>query len=251
MRVFWTLVRREVGAAFNSLTGYVVVAATLLLTGVDLVDLVDRLNSLPTTRPITEIFFSQDLAFWFAIILTTPAMTMRAFAAERSTGTYEALMTTPVTDWQVVLSKYFGSLIFFAISWAPMLGVLFVLRRVTHQPELMAFPSTAGSYAGLLLIGSLYLSMGCFTSSLTHNQMVAAVSSFCLGGGLWALSIRPGADEAAGGFWARSLDYVSITRHMGDFAHGVIEGRAVVFYVTATCVFLFLTHRVVESRRWT
>jgi ABC-2 type transport system permease protein len=78
--------------------------------------------------------------------------------------------------------------------------------------------------------------------------MVAAVASFSLGGGLWALSIRP--EDSSNGFWAGCLDYVSVTRHMSDFARGVIEGQAVLFYATMTCLFLFLTHRVVESRRW-
>ena len=250
MSVFRTLVRRELGTAFNSLTGYVVVAITLLLTGSGLVDLMNRLNNVATPQPITEIFFSQSLVFWYALILTTPVITMRTFAAERSNGTYEALVTTPVSDWQVVFAKFAGSLIFFAVAWLPFLMVLLVLRRVTHLPELLAVPSTVGSFTGLLLIGSLYIAIGCFTSSLTHNQIIAAVSSFCIGGGLWVMSVRPGLEDSPHDRWAQVLDYVSMSKHMQDFSHGIVDARAVVFYLTATAMFLFFTHRVIETRRW-
>ncbi|HTI68682.1 MAG TPA: ABC transporter permease [Candidatus Limnocylindria bacterium] len=250
MSVYRTLVRRELGAAFKSLTGYIVVAATLLLTGVGLVDLIDRINITATPRPITEIFFSQYLMFWYTLILTTPIITMRTFAAERSSGTYEALVTTPVTDWQLVLSKFVGALLFFVIAWLPFLAVLFVLRKVTHQPELMAMPSTVGAFTGLFLIGSLYTAIGCFASSITHNQIIAAVSSFCVGGGLWALTIRPGVEDAPHSFWIRFMDYISVTRHMQDFSQGFVDLRAVIFYVTMTALFLFFTHRVIETRRW-
>ena len=250
MNIYRTLVRRELGTAFNSMTGYIVVAVTLLLSGSGLVDLINLLNTTATPQPITEIFFSRSLVFWYALILTTPIITMRTFAAEKASGTYEALMTTPVSDWQIVIAKYMGSLIFFAIAWLPFLVVLFVLRKVTNQPEMLAPASTTGSFTGLMLIGSLYISIGCFTSSLTQNQIIAAVSSFCIGGGLWILSFRPGIEDAPQSHWAQILDYVSMSKHMQDFSHGVVDAKSVVFYLSATALFLFFTHRIVETRRW-
>jgi ABC-2 type transport system permease protein len=100
-------------------------------------DIVERLNSDRTPSPIPEIFFADGIVFWVTLILTTPVITMRTFAAEKALGTYEALMTTPVGEWQVVLAKFTGSLAFYLLSWAPLIGVLVVLRQVTHQPQLL------------------------------------------------------------------------------------------------------------------
>ena len=111
MHVFLALVRRELGSVFQSLTGYVVLAATLLLTGFSLLDLVTKLIDRPTDAPVTELFY-QSAYFWIILLVVSPVITMRTFAAEKSSGTYEALMTTPVGDWQVVLAKFTGALIF-------------------------------------------------------------------------------------------------------------------------------------------
>jgi ABC-2 type transport system permease protein len=109
MGVFLALVRRELGIAFNALTGYVVVAITLLLAGFGLTGLLDTLNSDRTDAPITEMFFGDGLVFWLIVIVITPVITMRSFAAERSSGTYETLMTAPVSDLLVVLAKFTGT----------------------------------------------------------------------------------------------------------------------------------------------
>ena len=132
MSVFLALVRRELGVAFNSLTGYVVVAATLLLTGFSLVDICTKLANMPDDKPITETFY-QSAYFWVILLVVSPVITMRTFAAEKSSGTYEALMTTPVGDTQVVLAKFTGALLFYGLTWLPLLAVLAVLRQVTGQ----------------------------------------------------------------------------------------------------------------------
>jgi ABC-type transport system involved in multi-copper enzyme maturation permease subunit len=122
MRVFMALVRRELAGAFNALTGWVVMAATALLTGISIVDMVTKLSDRPTDSPVTELFY-QSAYFWVILLVVSPVITMRTFAAEKSSGTYEALMTTPVGDWQVVLAKYTGSMLFFGLVWLPLLGV--------------------------------------------------------------------------------------------------------------------------------
>ena len=185
MGVFLTLVRRELGAAFNSLTGYVVVAITLLLAGFGLMDIVQRLNSDRTPSPIPEIFFADGIVFWLILILTTPVITMRTFAAEKALGTYEALMTTPVGEWQVVLAKFTGSLVFYLLSWAPLIGVLIVLRQVTQQPQLLDPWAMCGVLTGIACIGSTFLSIGVFASSLTRSQIIAAMTSLLIGIGMW------------------------------------------------------------------
>jgi ABC-2 type transport system permease protein len=249
MSAFLTLVRRELGASFNSLTGYVVIAVTLLLTGFSLVDICSKLVSLPDDRPVTETFY-QSAYFWVILLVVSPVITMRTFAAEKSSGTYEALMTTPVSDTQVVLAKFTGSLLFFAFTWLPLLAVLITLRQVSGQAEFMAPKVTAIAFLGVLLIGSLFMAMGCFASSLTRSQVIAAMMSFLLGVGIWVVSLRPSMENPTAGVWGRVFDHLSIVRHMEDFSRGVLDSRHLVFYLTSTALFVFLTQRVVESRRW-
>src|SRR5436305_15255425 len=116
MQAFRTLVRRELASHFLSLTGYVVIATVLLLLGFSSIDVRTNLNGTPVDSPLSEIFYA-TLYFWLILLLTTPVITMRTFALEKFTGTYETLMTTPVSDVEVVLAKFFGSLMFYAITW--------------------------------------------------------------------------------------------------------------------------------------
>ncbi|MBN9692043.1 MAG: ABC transporter permease [Verrucomicrobia bacterium] len=249
MRVFMALVRRELGSAFQSLVGWVVMAVTALLTGISLVDLVTKLMDRPTDSPVTELFY-QSAYFWVILLVVSPVITMRTFAAEKSSGTYEALMTTPVGDWQVVLAKFTGSLLFFGLTWLPLLAVLVVLRRVTGEAGLLDPGSTVGAFLGVMLIGCVYMSLGCFASALTRSQIIAAMVAFLLGIGLWVVSLRPLAGNPGEGKLGRALDHLSLLRHMDDFARGIIDSRHLTFYLTVTWLFLFLTQRVVESRRW-
>ena len=249
MSVFLTLVRRELGGTFKSLTGYVVIAVVLLLAGISLTDMITKLNGSVTEAPITQMFY-QSYFFWIILLPITPVITMRTFAAEKASGTYEALMTTPVGEWEVVLAKFAGSLLFYLFAWLPLLGVLFTLRQITQQPEYFEPRATAGAFLGLTLIGSLYLSMGCLASALTRSQIIAAVLSFLMGVALWVISLRPNAAAPGQGLIGRAFDHMSMMRHMDDFARGIIDSRHLVFYVTGTVLFLFLTTRVVEARRW-
>ena len=109
MQPFFTLVRRELGSHFMSLTGYVIMATVLVLMGFSFNDILTKLNGVPLESPITEVFYA-TIYFWLILLLTTPVITMRTFALEKFTGTFETLMTTPVSDLAVVLAKYFGSI---------------------------------------------------------------------------------------------------------------------------------------------
>jgi ABC-2 type transport system permease protein len=249
MRVFLALLRRELGTSFKSLTGYVVIAAVLLLNGFSLVDMITKFNGKGLDAPVTEVFY-QTAYFWVILLLSAPVITMRAFAAEKASGTYETLMTTPVGDWQVVLAKFAGTLVFFVFTWLPLLAVLFVLRQITGESALFEPRVVAVTLAGIGLVGALYMAMGCFASALTRSQIIAAMVSFLLGIGLWVLSLRTLLPDPAAGWAERLLATASIVRHMEDFARGVVDARHVVFLVSLTWLFLFLTHRVVQSRRW-
>src|SRR5476649_2710377 len=118
MRIFWTLTRRELAAFFFSATGYVIIAAVTLLIGLSFVVLMTNLGSDPSPMPVTEMFY-RTYFFWLIVLLATPVITMRLFALEKASGTFETLMTTPVSDLQVVLAKFTAAMIFFMLMWLP------------------------------------------------------------------------------------------------------------------------------------
>jgi ABC-2 type transport system permease protein len=148
------------------------------------------------------------------------------------------------------LAKFTGSLVFYLLSWTPLVGVLVVLRQVTQQPQLLDSWAMCGVMTGIACIGATFLSIGVFASSLTRSQIIAAMTSLLIGIGLWTLSLRFSQTDSTGDRLGRLLDHLSVTRHMQEFARGVVDGRALVFHLSTTLFFLFLTQRVIESRRW-
>jgi ABC-2 type transport system permease protein len=250
MQAFRTLVRRELGSHFLSLAGYVVITTVLLLLGFSFVDVLSKLNGTPMDSPVTELFY-YTLYFWLILMLTTPVITMRTFALEKFTGTYETLMTTPVSDIAVVLAKFFGSLIFYVITWVPLLAFMLILQRymTSTAPALDPY-SVATTFLGIILVGSLFISLGCFASALTRNQIIAAAISYAVGLTLFVLSLRSLVPLAAKGWEAELFKHIAMGEHMQDFARGVIELSSVTYYLSLTLFFLFLTWKVVESRRW-
>ncbi len=135
MRVFLTLLRRELAGFFLSITGYVIIAAVTLLVGLSFdVLMTNLLGADPQPMPITELFY-RTYIFWLIVLLITPVITMRLFALEKYSGTFETLMTTPVNDWQVVISKFTAAIIFYMVAWLPMLACLYVVRHFTNQRD--------------------------------------------------------------------------------------------------------------------
>src|SRR5262250_1547103 len=121
MQPYLTLTRRELGAYFLSLTGYIIIAAVTFLLGLSFVVLLVKLEQEPTPIPVTELFYVTQF-FWLILLLAAPVITMRLFAQEKFSGTFETLMTAPVTDLQVVLAKFSAGLVFYTLMWLPLLG---------------------------------------------------------------------------------------------------------------------------------
>ena len=249
MATYWALVRRELGAYFLAWTGYVVIAAVLFLLGASIVNLLIVLNTQPTDLPVTQVFYG-TYYFWLILLLAPPVITMRVFALEKYSGTFETLMTTPVGDAQVVLAKFTGAIVFYLIMWLPLLGCLFIVRRYSHDPTLLDLGSVASTYLGIMLLGGLYVAVGCFASALTRNQIIAAITSFAVGISLFYLSFISLAFAQETGWRAEFFAQVGMIEQMRDFASGVVDTRPVIYYLSLTVLFLFLTFKVVESRRW-
>ena len=248
LKVFLTLWRREFSATFGSPVGYIVIAAVLLLLGVSFVLIVDALRE-PSDIPLTELFYG-SLFFWVILLLSTPIITMRTFAQEKATGTYETLMTTPVSDGQVVLSKFIGALCFYILLWLPLLGCLFVVRRYAADASVLDWGAIASTFLGILSLGTLYVALGVFASALTRNQVIAAIVALALGVSLFLLSFAAPALAGDTRFSTSMLRNFSLVEQMWEFARGVVDLRHLVFHLSLAALFLFLTLKVVEARRW-
>jgi len=249
MKIYLTLLRRELAAFFFSATGYVIIAAVTFLIGLSFVVLINGLGNDSSPAPLTELFY-QTLFFWLILLLGAPVITMRLFALEKYSGTFETLMTTPVSDLQVVAAKFTAAMFFYMVMWLPMLACLFILRHFTNQSGLDA-GTVGGMFLGIFLIGGLFLALGCFASALTRSQMAAAMIAFVLGVSLFSFGfLAKAVPEGALQWGSQVIACFNLFDQMDDFARGVVDTRAVVLYTSLAFFFLFLTLRVIESRRW-
>jgi ABC-2 type transport system permease protein len=151
---------------------------------------------------------------------------------------------------QVVLAKFTGALLFYLMLWAPLFACVVVVRYYSNEPT--AFdPGTIGTtYLGIFLLGCLYMSLGVFASSVTRSQLVAAMVSFAVGITLFMLSFLSSALASQTGLEAQLVAHLGLMEHMRDFAQGIVDTRPVILYLSATAFFLFLSWKMVESRRW-
>ena len=165
------------------------------------------------TSPWSFAFFNNAI-FWFAFIPLIPLLTMRLYSEEFKLGTIETLMTAPINDWQVVLSKFAGAFLFFVVLWAPTTLYFLLFSRVTKEHAADALGAFGGSYLLLLLMGAFYLSLGCLASVLTRNQIVAAIMALVVRGGdvlHGAVRLHPGARRARASATSSRTSPASIT----------------------------------------
>ena len=249
MRKFWTLLKREVASYFYSPIAYIVLIFFLLVSGVDFYFQISFMNQRPVPYTVQEAFFN-SIFFWFAFVLIFPLITMRLFAEEFKLGTIEPLMTAPVRDGQVVLAKYFGALIFYLVLWLPTFLYFAIFQKVTGQAASASAGAYCGSYLMLLLIGMFYLSVGCFASVLTKNQIIAAIISFCAIILLFFLGLIQFILLEVSSTARELLGYFSAIEQMGTLSRGIIDTRPIVLYLSMTIVMLTLTYQAFQSRKW-
>jgi ABC-2 type transport system permease protein len=248
MQAYLTLTRREAGSFFCSWIGYVVLAGAMFLMGLSFVILLDKLQGEPTPMPLTELFVGG--CFWLIVLCSAPIITMRLFAVEKSSGTFETLMTAPVSDWQVVLAKFTAAMIFYMLIWLPLLACVLTLRYFARGSSLSDPGALGGSYLGIFLTGCLYMAAGCFASALTRSQVVAAMISFAIGLAFFLSGFLGGPLDLQQGWATQALHCINVMDQLKDYARGVVDTRSIVFCLTSSLFFLFLASRVIESRRW-
>jgi ABC-2 type transport system permease protein len=178
-------------------------------------------------------------------LFVAPMITMRLFAEEKRSGTIELLATSPVSDFQIVLGKFLAAVGLYGLMiLTGLVNLGSVWLYATSPPEWK--PVLTGAVA-LLLLGSCFIALGLFVSTLTRNQIVAGIVSFCLFLGIWTLGW---ADEPGAGPVMKALAYLGVTNHMEDMVKGVVDLKDIVFYLSFIAFGLFLAKQSVESQRW-
>ena len=237
MRNMTTIMRRELGAYFNSPIAYVVISVFLVLSAF----LFFNALFLQQQAELRELFDG----FWTTLLVAIlgPAITMRLFAEERSNDTLELLLTMPVTDWDVVLGKYFAALVLFGYA---MLAMLCFAVTVAFLGPLDKGAAFAG-FAGLYLTTATYMAIGLMASAFTKNQIVAFLMAVTLCLLLWlvgkVVQVMPPAIQPF-------VDWIGVDGHIGNMARGVFDTRDLLYFLTIIVSCLFVTQTTLESRRW-
>lgn len=250
----WPVFKKEMRLYFGAPIAWVVLAMFLLIAGYffysifafyTLASMQSAMNpmmarDLNVTDSVMRPLFSNLSVI---LLLLMPLVTMRLFAEERRSGTIELLLTYPVRDGAVLVGKYLAALALYATMLALTLAypaIVLYFARPEWGPLLTG-------YLGLLLLGGTFLAVGVFASSLTENQIVAAIVTFGILLILWVIGWTA---DYAGGTWGRVLSHASILEHFDSFSKGVLDTRDVIYYLNLTIVALFLALRSLESRRW-
>ncbi len=231
------IARRELASYFHSPIAYVAMTLFLLACGFWFRDDFQPGQPAEMRSIFTQMIFMQ--------VLIIPLLCMGLIAQEWATSTIESLMTAPVDESDVVVGKFLGGFGFFVVMLAPTLLYVLMLRMVA-RPDLG--PILSG-YLGILLVGALFVSVSLFCSSLTKSQIVAAVSASAI---LFLITIAPwwaSSSATLSGFWRKVVD-LGVYAKYADFTKGVIDTGGVVYFLALTGLFLFLTTKVLESRRW-
>lgn len=242
---FFAVVRRELRAYFVSPLAWAILTFFLFVQGLSFAMIVGYLADPMAPAGATPFdFFFNSFFFWITLIFATPVLTMRLLAEERRSGTVETLMTAPVTEAQVVVAKFLAALGFWCFLWVPTLLYPLIVERYA---EVDWGPIAAG-YLGIVGIGAMFLAVGLFASSFTKNQIVAAVATFGL---LMLLFLLPWFDGLVTRQAAKDvLGFANLLSHTEELGKGIVDSRRLVYWLSTTVLFLFLTTRALEAKKW-
>jgi ABC-2 type transport system permease protein len=257
MKGLYAVYRKEMGHYFVSPVAYVIVGVFLILSAYFFNRLLIVLIQESLEAGEQALEFGGPSAIdvpalvvrnFFGILSTlllflTPMLTMGVYAEERKRGTMELLMTSPVTDTEIVLGKFFASLTLLVIMLLP--TAAYFIYMFAHSEPAAAWRVLGNAYLGALLLGSALLALGSFFSSLTESQLIAAILTFGAILLLWVIDFGSGTTA-----WAAGLQYLSVFRHYDDFPRGVMDTSNLIFYLSFIFLGVFLTVRSVDSMRW-
>lgn len=237
---------KELNGFFSSVTGYLVMIVFLLLNSSFMWVFRGGYNVMDIGYANLSALFG--LAPWVFLFLV-PAITMRMFAEEKRTGTLEVLYTRPISEWQIVLAKFFASWFLVFISLVPTLIYFFSVWMLGNPRGNIDAGAVWGSYLGLIFLGGIYTSTGIFGSSLSQNPVVAfivaVVLCFFLYLGFEFLSSGAGTGNLANLIRKTGIDY-----HYRSISRGVVDSRDLIYFISVIFLFLYLTRVVILSRKW-
>lgn len=252
MRNVLAIAQRELNAYFTGPIGYVLIGFFALLFGwffyVPLAYFLQQ-SSMGGMNPTQALNINQMLIgptlmnTTVVMLFLFPLITMRTYSEEKRSGTIELLLTSPLRDVEIILGKFLGAMLLYAAMLAVTtihMGILFIYGEPEWKP-------IATGYLGLLLMGGCFLSLGLFISSLTKNQIVAAMATFAVFLMLWVINWI---GTFVGPTTQAVLSYLSLTDHFDDFSRGIIDTKHLIYYVSFIAFGLFLTAKSVDSERW-
>jgi ABC-2 type transport system permease protein len=252
MRNIAAIAQRELNAYFSSPIAYVLIGFFALLFGwffyvplayFEQQSMQSGMNP-GQVMNINQMLVGPTLMNTTVIMLFLfPLITMRTYAEEKRSGTIELLLTSPITDVQIILGKFLGAMLLYAAMLAVTtihMAILFIFGDPEWKP-------IATGYLGLLMMGGCFLSLGLFISSLTKNQIVAAMATFAVFLMLWVINWI---GTFVGPTTQSVLAHLSLTDHFDDFAKGIIDTKHVIYYLSFMAFGLFLTAKSVDSERW-
>lgn len=241
-----SILKKELNNYLNSLTGYLIVLVFIIINGLFLWVFPGAFNILDAGYAgLNGLFF---LAPWMFLLLI-PAMTMRFFSEELKSGTIELLLTKPVTEFQIVFGKYLAGLILCIISLIPTITYLISIYTLGQPLGNIDWGATIGSYIGLILLSSVYVSIGLFASSITDNQIVAFILAlfFCF---ISYTGFEQISNLLIHTGWELSIEKIGISYHYDALSKGVIDSRDVLYFISLTYIFLYSSKLSLQTRKW-
>ena len=236
---------KEVNGFLNSLIAYIVLS--VFLVGVGLLVWV-----FPETSVLDYGYADLETLFSFSpyvLLFLIPAITMRTFAEEKKGGTMELLFTRPLTDWQIILGKYFSSIFLLLLALLPTLLYYYSIKELGNPEGNVDTAAVAGSYIGLFLLGSVFAAIGVFASSITENQIVAFLVALFL-----CFLLYTGFSSLAAinvwGTWSYIIQQLGILHHYNALSRGLIDSRNLVYFLSMIILMLSFTKLVLSSRKW-
>ncbi|NRF40987.1 gliding motility-associated ABC transporter permease subunit GldF [Pedobacter foliorum] len=241
----YAVFKRELFSLLNSLMAYITIGVFLLASGLLLWFFPDTSILEYGYAELTGFFSLAPFLFMFLI----PAITMRSFAEERREGTYVLLASRPLTDWQIILAKYFACFVLVLVSLIPTLIYYYSIYKLGMPVGNIDTGAVIGSYLGLVLLGSSFVAIGIFASSITKNQVIAfAVAVFI------CFIAYSGFDALSKIFAMRYLETVflglSVNEHYQSISRGVLDTRDLIYFITFVLFFLGITKLVIGGRKW-
>lgn len=236
---------KEINSFLNSLIAYLVIGVFLVLTGL-------FIWVFPQTSVINSGYANMEPLFFigpYVFLFLIPAITMRAFAEEKNSGTIEFLMTKPLSDLQIILAKYLANFTLVIVALIPTLLYYYSIYNLGNPMGNLDSAGITGSYIGLLMLGGVFTSIGIFASSLTKNQITAFILAvflcFLLHEGFQSLS-----EVNVWGKFSTIIANLGIAHHYASMSKGLIDSRDLLYFLSVITIMLSATKLVLDSRKW-